>query len=106
LVEIAQPAQFRLVSGHNEFTADFVSNVVCPAKLNHLLDPGHGQSRFGRASFVVKPTMQDAAVMGALVLARSGFLFQDSDASQGELPDRFIGGGQAHDTTANNGDTK
>jgi hypothetical protein len=50
------------------------------AKLDHLPDAGHGETRFSRPWFVIEARVQNAAVVSALVTSDDRLFFQHGDA--------------------------
>ena len=76
LVQSMEARDFFRTRGHHDFPAYLVRNRVHLAELNHLPDAAHGEARLARAGLVIKPAVQHAAVVPALVPAHGGFLFK------------------------------
>jgi len=96
--------QLGVVGSHHQFAADFVGNVLLAAKADHFLDARDRQPRLGRAGLVIKPAMQDAAVVSGLVPADCVLFFQNRDRKAGQSPAQIESGGQADDATAHDDD--
>ena len=69
-------------------------------KLDHLADALDGKARLEGAGGVVKSAVEDAAVVGGLVLTGRGFFFQHGDVRAGVLAQQLPRGGEAHNTAA------
>ena len=90
--------------GHDELAADLVGDAVLAAEVDHLADAGDGEAGLEGAGLVVEAGMEDAAVVGALVAAGAGFLFEEGDLGGGVGLEEAVGGGQADDSSADDGD--
>ena len=78
--------------------------VVFAAKSRHLLDAVDGQPGFCGTGLVVKPGVQNPAIIPGLVLADRRLFFQKRDLGCRILPPKFIRGRQADNTAADNDD--
>src|ERR1019366_9319566 len=79
LVEALEARHLCLVDSDHQFAADFMGDSFLAAELGHQADSVDGHAGLRRAGFVVKPRMQYAAVMRALVSTEARFLFQQED---------------------------
>ena len=102
--ELSEAGDFVLGDGDDEFAADLMGNVVLFAELNHSPDAIDGELGFERARLIVEAGVEDAAVVAALVLADLGFLLDDGDPGVGPAELGLVGGGQANDAAADDGE--
>ena len=99
-----QARKFLLRRGDDDFSADFVRDVVLPAEVDHLADAGDGETGFLGAGLVIQAGVQDAAIVSALMAADGGLFFEHGDAGVGEALGEAPGGGEADDSSADDYD--
>ena len=104
LVQGAQALDFDFAGGDHELAADFVRDGVLLAERHHLADAGNGQPGFHGTRLVIEAAVQHAAVVAGLVASHARLLFQQGDARAGKSFTQLVGGGQAHDASADDGE--
>jgi hypothetical protein len=77
-----------------------VRYAVGPAKLGHLANAQHGQTRLRRSGLIVKAGVQDAAIMRTLVPANGIFLLENRYPQVGQPLEQPIRRRQADDAAA------
>lgn len=102
--EVLESGDFVLCSSDDDFAADFVGDLVLLAEGGHLADAFNGEAGFEGAGFVVEACVEDAAIVGALVGTRLGLFLEDCDLGGGEAAEERVGGGDANDARADDGE--
>ena len=102
--QILQARQLIRGGGDHNFAALFMGHAVRAAEGEHLLQALHGTLRLGGAGLVVKPRMEDPAIVAGLVRGESGFLFQQQQFQFGPGFEEAVGGGEANNTAAGHND--
>ena len=77
--EIAEALDFGFVRGDNDFSADFMGDPVFAAEIGHEPDSADGKACFQRARLVVESTVEDTAVVRALVAAGTILFFKNAN---------------------------
>lgn len=98
--EVAEAGEFGFGGGDDDFTADVVGDGVLAGEFGHEPDSANGEAGFQRAGFVVKPAVEDAAVVRALVAAGGVFFFKDADGGTGFAEKQLTGDGETDDASA------
>ncbi len=96
--------QLRILGCNHQLAADFVRNVLFAAKPDHFLDARDRQPRLRRSGLVIKPAMQNPAVVSSLVPAHCVLFLQNRDREAGQSPAQLDGRGQTNDATAHDDD--
>jgi hypothetical protein len=92
---------FRLVCGDDDFSAAEVGDTVHGAKLVHHAAALHRQARLERAGGIVDARVDDAAIVGARVEARTRMSFNHADGKTAACDGG--GGGESGDAGADHG---
>jgi hypothetical protein len=82
-----------------------VRDSVRLAEGHHLPHALYGEAGFGRTGLVVQAGVEDAGVVARLVAAHGGLLLIDGDLEVGQALLQPEGGGEADDSSADDGNT-
>ena len=77
--EVTQALDFGLIDGNNDLPADFMGDGVLAAEIGHEPDSADGKACFQRARLVVESTVEDTAVVRALVAAGTILFFKNAN---------------------------
>jgi hypothetical protein len=77
--QFVKPWKLVITGGHNQFSANFMGNLMGSAKGDHLPNTRNGEPGFERAWLVIQPAVKHPRIVGALMPSDITLFFQDSD---------------------------
>ena len=77
--QFAEAGNFGFVGGDDDFPADVMGDSVFAAEIGHEPDSAHGEAGFQRARLVIESTVEDTAVVRALVAAGTILFFKNAN---------------------------